>query len=446
MQKNQLLGIALGALLIGAAGCTDLTVPDLNNPSLEELTQTPTKTSVGTAAQGLMIGTRAGIANRNGYVSLLGIIGRESYNFDIADPRFITEMLIGPLDGASPAFGGNLWGNPYANIRGANIILDAVDLVEDMTSEEQEATKGFTKTIKALDFLKIINVRDDNGAPIAVEAGLDEPPAPIVGKSEVFAFIVQLLDEAQVHLQAGGSAFPFSLSAGFVGFDDPASFLTFNRALKARVDVYMGNFSAALTSLSGSFVDDAGDLSTGVYHEYGTQSGGTTNPLFEATSGRNILAHPSIVTDADLQAGGEPDARLSKIVTVDERTLGGITTDQGFAIYESLSAFLPIIRNEELILLRAEANVGLGDIPAATTDINFIRTTSGGLDPRLDLDAANILDELLKQKRYSLLYEGGHRWIDMRRYGKLGDLPLDVAGHTVHDEFPIPTNETLARQ
>ena len=169
MQKNQLLSIALGALLIGAAGCTDLTVPDLNNPSLEELTQTPTKTSVGTAAQGLMIGTRAGIANRNGYVSLLGIIGRESYNFDIADPRFITEMLIGPLDGASPAFGGNLWGNPYANIRGANIILDAVDLVEDMTSEEQEATKGFTKTIKALDFLKIINVRDDNGAPIAVE-------------------------------------------------------------------------------------------------------------------------------------------------------------------------------------------------------------------------------------------------------------------------------------
>ncbi len=436
----------MGALLIGAAGCTDLTVPDLNNPSLEELTQTPTKTSVGTAAQGLMIGTRAGIGNRNGYVSLLGIIGRESYNFDIADPRFITEMLIGPLDGASPAFGGNLWGNPYANIRGANIILDAVDLVEDMTSEEKEATKGFTKTIKALDFLKIINVRDDNGAPIAVEAGLDEPPAPIVGKAEVFAFIVQLLDEAQGHLGSGGGAFPFTLSAGFAGFDTPSTFLQFNRALKARVDVYMGNFSAALTSLSGSFIDNAGDLDMGVYHEYGTQSGGTTNALFEATSGRNILAHPSIVTDADLQAGGEPDARLSKIVDVDERTLGGITTDKGFAIYESLSAFLPIIRNEELILLRAEANIGLGDIPAAATDINFIRTTAGGLDPRMDLDATNALDELLKQKRYSLLYEGGHRWIDMRRYGKLGDLPLDVAGHTVHDEFPIPTNETLARQ
>ena len=110
------------------------------------------------------------------------------------------------------------------------------------------------------------------------------------------------------------------------------------------------------------------------------------------------------------------------------------------------TAPVPLIRNEELILLRAEANIGAGNIPAAADDINLIRVNSGGLEPRTDLTAANILDELLKQKRYSLLFEGGHRWIDMRRYGKLGELPIDLPSHKVHDKFPIPLPETDARQ
>src|SRR2546426_9613925 len=65
--------------------------------------------------------SRAGIAAQNGYVSLLGIVGRESYNFDPADPRFVTEMMVGPLDGGSPAFGGNLWANPYRSILNAGL-------------------------------------------------------------------------------------------------------------------------------------------------------------------------------------------------------------------------------------------------------------------------------------------------------------------------------------
>jgi len=61
------------------------------------------------------------------------------------------------------------------------------------------------------------------------------------------------------------------------------------------------------------------------------------------------------------------------------------------------------------------------------------------------------LDELLYNKRYSLLFEGGHRWIDMRRYDKLGDITLDVSTNvpppvfTMPTEFPVPTQECVAR-
>jgi len=112
------------AVLLFTNGCKDLLIPDYNNSSLEDLTNSPTPTKIRQASQGLLVGTRVGIGEQNGYISLLGIVGRESYNFDPADPRFVTEMLIGPLDGGSPAFGGNLFADPYRNIRNANICLE----------------------------------------------------------------------------------------------------------------------------------------------------------------------------------------------------------------------------------------------------------------------------------------------------------------------------------
>lgn len=438
---------AVVSALIFAVACRDLVVPDYNNPSLEDLTTNPTPTKVAQASQGLLVGTRVGIGAQNGYVSLLGIVGRESYNFDAADPRFITEMLIGPLDGGSPAFGGNLFAAPYRNIRNANILLGAVDRVVGMSDAQKAAVIGFAKTIQALDYLNVINTRDDLGAPIDVNIGPTDAPAPIAAKAAVFAHISTLLDEGLTQLNAGGSAFPFVVSPGFADFSTPATFAEFNRALKARVEVYRGNYAAALTALNGSFLDRAAPLTLGAYHSYSTGSGDTQNALFDPT-GRAILAHPSIVTDAETKPDGTRDNRvLTKVTQLPApRTVQGVTSDLVFTIYNSNETPIPIIRNEELILLRAEARYFTGDVAGALDDINFIRTTSGGLAPRGPfLSNSDFIAELLKQRRYSLLFEGGHRWIDARRFGLLGTLPLALPSHTVPSRFPFPEAECLAR-
>ena len=254
MRATIVLPAFLGLLLAG--GCNDLDVGDLNSPGLDQLQGSPTRTLVLTAATGLLIGTRSGQFEQNGYVAQLGIFGRESYNFDPADPRFISEMLDpGPLNGGSPAFGGNLWGSPYSNIRNANTLKHSLTLLSDtppagMSPAEKAATLGFTQTIQALDFLNVINTRDANGAPIAVDIPASGPPAPIASKAEVFAYIVALLDSAQTHLQAGGATFPFPVSTGFDGFNTPPTFLKFNRALRARVAVYTGDFATASALLA----------------------------------------------------------------------------------------------------------------------------------------------------------------------------------------------------
>lgn len=452
--RTMVTSLTVLAGVLAAGGCKTLEVPDYNNPSLEDLQTNPTPIKIAGAAQGLLVGTRAGIGAPNGYISLLGILGHESYNFDAADPRFVTEMLEGTLNGGSPAFGGNLWAAPYTNIRNANTLLAAVDDVVGLSDAEKDGVRGFARTIQALDFLNVINTRDTYGAPIAVDQDPTADPAPIVTRAEVLAHIVTLLDGGDNDLSTAGSEFAFALSSGFAGFDTPATFRLFNRALRARVAVYLGDFTGALSVLGTSFVSTTAPLSLGVYHVYSTGSGDALNGLHDPTAA-DILAHPSIETDAQLRTGGARDLRYTtKVAKLSApRTVRSITTDVAFNIYATPTAAIPIIRNEELILLRAEANLGLGTVladQAALTDINVIRQTAGGL-PAIALGTWNTmndagqLDELLYNKRYSLLLEGGHRWIDLRRYNRLASLPLDRPNHRINDKFPFPVDECDAR-
>jgi hypothetical protein len=447
MKKTLLAALCASTLGAGACG---LDIPDLNNPSLESLRETPTPSGVYAASTGLLLGSRNGKAAQNGYVAHLGILGRESYTFDAADPRFVTEMLAGAsLDPGSPAFGGNQWNQPYANIRNANTVMTALEKVAGVEDADKEAIRGFTKTMQALDFLSIVSTRDTNGGPIDVGGDFNNP-APIESKERMLAHIITLLEESKNHLAAAGEKFPFPLSSGYEGFDTPATFLQFNRALKARAEVYRENWQGALDALGESFVDRTKPMSLGVYHAYGTGSGDTGNGL----TSPNIFAHPSIVTDAERKPDCTDDAAQpfkcldnrvgNKIQVTESRTYQGLTSNYAFTLYPSTSAPLPIIRNEDLLLLRAEANIQLTQYTAAEEDINHVRAVSGGLPP-VTLVGENAVNVLLYERRYSLLFEGGHRWIDMRRYQLLNTLPKDKPEHAIHERFPIPVAETDAR-
>ncbi|QSQ14634.1 RagB/SusD family nutrient uptake outer membrane protein [Myxococcus landrumensis] len=449
--------VALCAAL-GLGGCGSLEIGDLNNPSLDDFRNNPTESGVNSASTGLIIGHRANVSPPNGYVAQLGVIGREAYVFDPADPRAIDEMLGPTMDPGGGAYGGNHWAAPYGNIRNANTLLAALEKVGGRpTDAEKEGIRGFAKTIMALDFLVIINTRDTNGAPIDVDRPLGQL-APIENKEAVFNHIIKLLDEADGHLSRASPAFSFRLTTGFRGFDTPATFRKFNRAVRARVSVYTGRNQEALTALSESFIvsnvgADEGSkvaaltsLNIGVYHVFRASSGDTDNGLLA----RTVYGHPSVELDAEKTPAGVVDDRftrkMTKQATLATAAGGRLSTDLRFIMYPSADTPIPIIRNEELILLRAEANIGLRNFGPAAEDINYIRTRSGRL-PEKALDESNILDELLQQKRYSLLFEGGHRWIDLRRYNRLDTLPRNLSpDYAPHPWFPIPVAEIDSRK
>ncbi|MGH7711108.1 MAG: hypothetical protein ACREOG_07480 [Gemmatimonadaceae bacterium] len=48
-------------------------------------------------------------------------------------------------------------------------------------------------------------------------------------------------------------------------------------------------------------------------------------------------------------------------------------------------------------------------------------------------------------RRYSLFYDYGHRWVDMRRYRRLSQLPKALPSHRVFPIVPLPVDECNQR-
>ncbi len=438
----------LSALLLAVLG-TGACSFDLNtNPnSPDPMGANPTRLQVAVAATGMLIVIRTDVAR----VPLhMGIIGREVLRFDGSEPRYTSELLHGPLDPGG--FGSALW--PYSAIRGGNVILAVLPTADVLTVEEKSATSGYVKTILAFDYLIVLTSHTQDSIPIVSDTSVTAEPAAFQSNAAAFDHVVALLEEARSELAASSAAFPFPLPAGFAGFDTPAKFVRFNRALRARVAVYRDDFAGALTALSESFLIPGGDLALGVYMDFGTGPGDFANPLsLDPQQGENF-GHPSLASGVQFQLDGiTPDARFTaKLV---ERPMGSaddLSSDLGWIRYPTPNTPIPIIRNEELILLRAEALIGQGNLAAALLDINDVRVRSGNLPSLAALTTPSAaLDELLYNKLYSLMFEGGHRWIDARHYGRLGSLPIDRTGRpgipddVVFATLPIPRGETLPR-
>lgn len=415
--------VALAAITL-AAGCAEVTVPNYNNPSLEQLTTNPTAGTINTALVGMLINLRGRVGTE---ASAMGILGKESYNLDQAEPRNVLSYLQGPIEPGG--FVQDLsWTTGYRNLRQGATILEGVDKVESYSTAQKEAIRGFVKTIMANELLTQIRIRDTVGIMVEISANPTAELGAIVGKDAALARIAAMYDEAKTHLQAGGTTFPFSLHSGFAGFNTPATFLQFNRAMKARTEVYRRQWTPALAALAESFLDvsatTAAALVRGPAHVYSTTSGDAINPLFDPTPA-TLYVHPSVLNGAQQRANSQPDLRLSsKTSAGTTRVVQQVQGTHRFTLYASNTASIPIIKNEELILLRAEARYQSGDVAGALSDINFVRVNSGGLAPLTGFASQTaFVDELLYNRLYSLLFEGGHRWVDARRYGRLSQLP-----------------------
>lgn len=433
--KRHAAALALVATVFAA--CKDSTgVPDLNNPSVASVSGALTPGNLQTLITGVLNQERQAL----GYPFFVfpGTLARDVIRLDNSEARFEQETLENP-----PSPGGFLAGGftfYYVAVRAEDNLLGAVPrATADISAGQKLAITGFVRTLKANDLYRVLETRDSIGIP----TDISDPNGalqPIRCKPAVLAYLSALLDSGYTDLKgaqsAGTTTFPARLPSGWTSiggdYSQISNLILYNRGLKGKIEVYRGltagggaaNFADAVTALNIALAGDPGtaaSLAAGPYYQFATSSGETANPLFDS----RIHFQPSVFDS--LQAG---DLRASKIVVrstpatlkVDNVTFTTLYDPAVSVTSNSANQTrpIPILKNEELYLLRAQAEIGLNNLAAATADLNVVRTVSGGLAPYAGFTSQTAaINALLYEKRYSLLTDGPQRLVDLRAYGRL---------------------------
>jgi len=434
MNKNFVFHIS-GLLMVLAVsvGCKK-EIGSLNGTTVEQLSANATKFQLNNVVTGTESGMRNAI---DFYLDAVGMIGREMYRFAGSEPRYTTYLL----GGGSATLNNNTfyltnpWNARYRVVKNCNILIAAANSSTLITPEEKKGYLGFAKTIKALYLLLNLNMTGANG--VRIDVSDPDHLGPVVGYDESLTAIAAMLDEAKADFT--GSTIAYGLSSGFTGFKNAAGLIKFNRALAARVAVYRKQWAGALTALNESFFDLNGPLNLGVFHVYSSGPNDQLNLTFvgQNQTGEIRLAHPSYA--AEITPG---DDRIGKAtLRTSSASLDNLTSDRDVWVYTSSTAPIPVIRNEELILIYAEAKLQSGSIPDAIVALNRIRVEHNLTPYAGGISVGALTTELLYNRRFSLFMEG-HRWVDLRRYNLLGTLPKDRPDDDVWARYPLPQNES----
>jgi hypothetical protein len=449
------VALLAGLALLGA--CKDSTsVPDLNNVSSSTIASGLNRSSVQLLTTGLLNQDRAGYSMT--YIDFAETMARDSYRIDPAENRYIVELINHAADPGGFVGGGN-WTNYWVSIRAANNIIDNVKSAVDLSAAEQAGTVGLAQTIKALNYYRELEYRDSLGVPVAVDQPLAAAPAPFVCKPNALAYISALLDSAATNLTTAGSTpFPFTLPGGFSlngDYSSPTSFLAFNRGLKGKVELYRAlehskpntaSYAAAIAALNQAIGTlSAASLMNGPYYVYSTSAGESTNPIVD----QNIHLNPQV--GDSIMAG---DLRAVKIIfNAGSYSGSGVHSTANLATTvtttsSNLTRPMPMMKIDEMILLRAQAKIGAGDLAGATADLNFIHQNEGGLPAYPTFATASAaITAVLYEKRYSLLFESAQRLVDLRAYSRLNAtyFKAETAGDIFQVSLPIPVGEVNGR-
>ena len=300
-----------------------------------------------------------------------GTMARELYLFD-ADPRNTADLLGangGNLDNNS-FYSTTPWAGRYRAIKNANTLLEAIANTTSITDAQRAGYSGFAKTVIAHELIDVLKSYGRARIDVTDPSNL----GPILEFDAALDAVISMLNDGLTDLNAAGSEFAFNLG-GFDGFDTPSSFAEFNRAVAATAYVYDGNGSAALTALTNSFLDLSGDLTIGPKHVFSLGAGDTTNGLFKITdnNGDQIIVHDSWIADAEM---GDTRVTSKTSVRSNPTSQDGLNGTNQTELYASNVSPIDIIRNEELILLYAEASILASNLDDAEGALNVIRASA----------------------------------------------------------------------
>ena len=336
------------------------------------------------------------------------------------------------------------WGELYKTIYNANNVIEGLTKSTSINAVKSKQWIAEAKFLRAYSYFYLTNLWGN--VPLVLTTNVDVSALlPQFSQETVYAQILLDLTDASK-----------DLPSDYKNYDQERIRATkwAAEALLARVNLYLERWNEA-SSHASAVINETGT--------FGLITGLTdTNSPFIADNKESILQIPYFNVDYTYEGssvfttGGTLLLRKGNVLfeTGDARK-----TNWTIDINDRLGVFLGIaprkyqndfgdspserstlLRLAELYLIRAEARVKSNDITGAQQDINAIRNRAL-LDNTTVTNPNQLLDLIALERQREFFAENGHRWLDLKRTGKLDEtlsVLSDKIWKTTDNLYPIP--------
>jgi hypothetical protein len=420
--KRMRIRLGLGLLALAASMACNTSL-DLTNPN------SPTEQAALSNLDGV-IATELGMQDQfassvNTYVRAPALVTDE---WGTASKALAADISLFTGDGIDPSYGvvSDPYYVTYRIARTADAIIGAVPNIGGISPGFAAGLTANAKLFKAM----ALGMAAQQYAQLPIDASVSGgTPVP---RDQVFAEVIRLLESARADLAPYSNAdlSGFTSRAVSSGFDVRSTI----DAMLARYYLFTGQYQQAIDAANRV---DLTKVSLLAYPDP------DLNPIYNYS----VIAGYVAPLKSWAQGAEPNDKRVPFWVdTLATPPKGNPPTLQlaQFALYGTRNAPFPVYLPGEILLIKAEAEAQLGQLPQAIADINTVRTKSGTATtpgaqlPALTAATLDTKDKILAQIAYERKYElfsQGLRWEDLRRLGSVIGVQPKV------DFLPMPQAE-----
>jgi starch-binding outer membrane protein, SusD/RagB family len=358
-----------------------------------------------------------------------------------------TEFQQNKLSASNGTISLNFWQRAYKLIYQANACIEGLQASPTLKPGVKDQLLAESRFTRAWIYYYLVNLFGDVPLVLTTDYKLNAT-LPRALQSQVYQQIVQDLLQAKSALPAtyptAGKVRPNKWAAAALLARVYLHLQDWNQAETEATDIISSGTYGLVTNLNNVFLANSNEA---IWQLAPVESGFNTTesryfvPVTTATVKPTYILSPAL-----LSAFETGDVRRTSWVA--SKTIAPDVFYYPFK-YKVRNVGLPVTENymvmryAEVLLIRAEARAQQDKITEAKLDLNAIRSRAS-----LAGTTANTKQDLLtaveKERRIEFFAEWGHRWIDLKRTGRV-DLVLGTKPNWTSTGalYPIPLNDML---
>jgi len=461
--KHTIRGSVAFSILLLACSITSCRKLVETDPPTDRLTGTNVFLSDGTSIavfNGIYRNMGSDLQGSSGISVLPGLSADELdliSNMSVPLLLYYRNELVAMYNGTTTTFGGEYWNPFYRQIFLCNDAIDGLNKSTKLSPAIKQQLLGEAKFIRAFYYFYLANFFGDVPLALSTDPQINTNLfcSP---KDKVYEQVIVDLKEAEELLSS--NYLDVTLAATTTERVRPTQWAA--SALLARVYLYKGDWAKAeekastvinnnslfgpLPALNNAFLKNSREAiwqlqptelnlntsdgntfiipSTGPSFQFPVYLSKQLLNSFEPSDNRAVMGN--WVNKVVFNVGAGKDSVYFAYKYKKDAIASGTVSSPG-----DMSEYFMMLRLGEQYLIRAEARTHLNKITEAQTDLNAIRTRAGLGITSAD-DQASLLTAILEERRHELFCELGHRWLDLKRTGKIDEVM------TIHT--PIKSN------